>query len=151
MSWLAESADGVTTLDRAYGLTPTVYAHFQELQRGVWNSAIDRALLEVMRLRMAKLIGCARELDHRSPEAIAAGLTEEKIAALAQWPTSPHYSAAERAVLSFCESYVIDAHSVTEEMCRVAEHLVSPEELSALTIAAAVFDAMARFRTALDA
>jgi len=152
MTWLAETAPGASSLDQVYGLTPGVYEQFRELERGVWASpALDPTMLEVARLRIAKLVGCRPELERRSPEAVAAGLTEEKIASLAQWPSSPLYNARERLILAFTESYVIDAHSVTDELCERLNEQFSPAELSALTIAIAVFDAMARFRTALDA
>lgn len=152
MTWLAEVAPGATTLDQVYGLVPNVYERFHELERGVWSSsAVDPALLEMARLRIAKLVGCVHELERRTPEAIRAGLTEAKIAELALWPSSPLYTEHDRVVLAFCESYVIDAHSVTDELCAHLNLLFSPTELSGLTIAIAVFDAMARFRTALDA
>ena len=152
MTWLARTAPGSTSLDEVYRLTPKVYDQFLALERGVWTSpALDPSMLEVARLRIAKLVGCSHELERRMPEALAAGLTEAKIAALAQWPSSPLYTARERMVLAFCESYVIDAHSVTDALCARLNEQFSPAELSALTIAIALFDAMARFRTALDA
>jgi alkylhydroperoxidase family enzyme len=151
MTWLAEKVVGDSSLDEVYGLTPKVHERFRELERDVWSSGVDPALLELARLRIATLVACGAELAHRTPAAAEAGLTEEKIGALALWPTSPHFTARERLVLAFCESYVIDAHSVTDELCRRLNEQYSPRELSALTVAVAMFDAMARFRTALDA
>ena len=151
MTWLREKVAGDSSLDEVYGLTPKVQEHFRELERDVWGSGVDPALLELARLRIATLVGCGPELAHRTPAARRAGLAEDKIAELAQWPTSPRFTARERMVLAFCESYVIDAHSVTDALCARLNEQYSPRELSALTVAVAMFDAMARFRTALDA
>ena len=151
MTWLAAQAPGDTELDRVYGLTPTVHDHFRELERAIWDETSDPALLELARLRIATLVACPSELARRTPVALAAGLTEDKIRELPQWPGSPRFTARERLVLAFCESYVIDAHSVTDELCRRLNEQYAPHELSAITVAVAVFDAMSRFRTALDA
>lgn len=147
MSWLT---GGTATLDEVYGLTPVVHEHYCELERDVWTSGVDPVLLELVRLRIAKLLGSTHELAARTPAATAAGLDEAKIAELAQWPTSPRYTARERMVLSFCESYVIDAHSVTDAQCARLQEQYAPQDLAALTIAIAVFDAKARLRCALD-
>lgn len=134
-----------------YGLAPNVYDSFSLLDQQIWQSgAVDPALLELVRLRVARLVDAPGELVVRHPEAVAAGLTEDKIAALAQWPTSDLYDARDRAALAFAEIYVMDAQSVTDEMCaEMNAHFTEPE-LAAFTIALASFDAMARFRSALD-
>ena len=81
--------------------------------------------------------------------AAAAGLDDEKVAQLSQWPSSPLFSAAERAALGFAEIYVIDPGAVTDAQCAsVTEHF-TPSEVAVLTTAIAVFDAMARFQVAL--
>lgn len=152
MTWLDAPERATTTIDDLLGLSPAMAARFADLERDLWSSpAVDPAVLELVRLRVAKLIGCEPELAHRTPAALAAGLTEAKIAELANWPRSPLYTARERMVLAFVESYVIDAHSVTDELCARLNEQWSPTELAALTIALGVFDAKARMRTALGA
>jgi alkylhydroperoxidase family enzyme len=150
MTWLSEQADGDDPLGRVFGLSPVVYEQYRELVDHVWQPGlISPVLLELCRLRMAQLIGCDFELAHRTPQAAAAGLSDEKVAALRQWPTSPLFDAGERACLSFAESYVIDAHSVTDEQCAELQRHLTPSEVAVLTTALAVFDATARFEVAL--
>ncbi len=151
MTWLAETAPGDDALDRVYGLAPQIYAQYRELATQLWTGeAVSPVLLELCRLRIAQLVGCERDLAIRTPAATSAGLTEDKIAALRQWPTSPQYEPVERACLSFAECYVIDAHSVSDEQCAKLNQFLTAAELAALTTAIAVFDAMARFQVALD-
>jgi alkylhydroperoxidase family enzyme len=150
MTWLREQADGEQPLDRVFGLSPVVYEQYRELVRHVWQPGlISPVLLELCRLRMAQLIGGEHGFAGRAPQAAEAGLSDEKVAALRQWPTSPLFDAAERACLAFAESYVIDAHSVTDGQCAELQRHLSPSEVAVLTTALALFDATARFEVAL--
>jgi alkylhydroperoxidase family enzyme len=151
MTWLAVDATSEDAFSAVFGLTPAVHQRYGDLEREIWDGErVSPVLLELCRLRIAHLVGDAGALERRTPQAAAAGLDAAKVAELAQWPTSPRFDAAERACLSFAESYVIDAHSVTDEQCADLNRHLSAEELAALTTAIAVFDAMSRFRVALD-
>jgi alkylhydroperoxidase family enzyme len=127
-----------------------VLDRYRELTADVWKPGrADPVLLEICRLRIAHLIGDAAELATRSRPAIDAGLTEAKLEELSRWPTSPLYSAGERAALNFAEVYVADPHSITDaDAARLHEHY-DPPELATLTTALALFDAMSRLRVAL--
>jgi alkylhydroperoxidase family enzyme len=72
-----------------------------------WTS-VDPVLLELCRLRMAMLLDCADELAARTPAAVAAGLDEAMVAALAAWPYDARFGRRERACLAFTEQFVID-------------------------------------------
>jgi alkylhydroperoxidase family enzyme len=128
---------------------PTGGAQLAALYAELWDAGVDAVTLELCRLRMATLIGSAADLAVREPRAVAAGLTEELVAALPDWPTSPRFSDAQRAALDFAEQYVIDAHGFTDaDMIAMHDHF-TPPQLAALTTACATFDALARVRTVL--
>jgi alkylhydroperoxidase family enzyme len=149
-TWLPAEAGGATALERVFGLTPRAYEAYRDLDRALWDPAlVDPALVELCRLRIAQLVGCDAELAVRHDEARASGLTEAKIDALRLWPTSPHYSDRDRAVLNFAEKFVIDASSVDDDDCAALRAHLSDPEIAALTTAIALFDAMARFQVAL--
>ena len=64
----------------------------------------------------------------RSQQARDAGSAEDKIAELSSWPTSPLFSARERACLALAEQFVIDVNGVTDrQVDDVLEHLSSGE------------------------
>lgn len=85
---------------------------------------IDPVLLELARLRIAGLLRNRTALAERSAEAEAAGLTEEKIRAIPQWPTSELFTAIDRACLGLAEQFVIDVGGVSDEdVARVADAL----------------------------
>jgi hypothetical protein len=95
----------------------------ERLNAKVWELN-DPVLLELCRLRMATLLGATESLRQRSAAASQAGLTEERIAQLASWPTSPLFSERERACLAFAEMFLFDPGSVDDELVgAVVEHL----------------------------
>jgi AhpD family alkylhydroperoxidase len=149
MTWLAKQAPG-DGLDAVYGMLPRAYARHRELVAHLWRPGlVDPVVLELCRLRIAQLLRCAPELTARTPAALAAGLTEDRIARLAEWPIAPDYSAVERAALAFTEMYVIDPGAVTDELAGDVTAHFSASEATALTTGIAVFDAIARFQVAL--
>jgi alkylhydroperoxidase family enzyme len=150
MTWLAETAPGATPLDRTFGLRPDAYARFRELYGGLWDPAvIDPRILELCRLRIGTILGCDAERAVRFDDAAAAGITEDDVAALPRWPSSSAFSPAERAAIAYAEQYVMDPHELTDDhFATLHEHLDEPA-LATLSLAVAMFDALARFRLAL--
>jgi len=150
MTWLPETRTDGTPFERALGILPDLLADLKRFHALFWTDGrIDAIILELCRLRIASLLGCASEMHVRYEPALLAGLDEAKIRALPRWPTAPEFTPAERACLAFAEAFVMDVHSIDDELAAaVSEHL-SPPEMVALTEALAVFDGFARFRLAL--
>lgn len=151
MTWLPEKADGATPFEQVLGLRPEL---LQDLRRFhalfFTDGRLDPILLELCRLRIAGLLRCASECGVRYEPALRAGLSEAKIAALPRWPTAPDFRPVERACLAFAEAFLLDVHSIDDELAAaVTEHL-SPPEMVAFTEALAVFDGFTRFRLALE-
>jgi alkylhydroperoxidase family enzyme len=150
VSWLPEAAPGSTPLDHAFGLRPDAYARFREMYAGLWDrEVINPALLELCRLRIATILGCAAERVVRYDVPRDAGLDEARIAALSQWPTALEFSAAERAAIDFAEQYVIDPHQLTDAHFDALHDEFDEPALATLTLAVAMFDALVRIRLAL--
>jgi alkylhydroperoxidase family enzyme len=136
--------------DELLDRTPAIRARYDELEAELWQrGGVSPTLLELCRLRIAHLVGDTAGHARRTPQALAAGLDDDVIAALPQWPTSPRFDQVQRAALSFAESFVIDAHSVTDAQCAELNRCLTPPELATLTTAVALFDAMSRFDVAL--
>jgi len=150
MSWLPTTAPGASSFERVFGLCPELHTDFRGFAERFWTARpVDPVLLELCRLRVASLLGCTRALRARRPEAIAAGLAEDRIAALDDWRSAPAFSPAERACLAFTEKFVLDPHAVTDDdVAAITTHL-SPAEVVALTEAVALFDGFTRFELML--
>ena len=132
------------------GLRPDLYEPYQDFAGLFWHRRlVDPVLLELCRLRVAQLLGCESEVATRTRPAITAGLTEEMLARLHEWPTAECFSDSHRAALGYAEQFVLDPHGVDDAMrARLREHLSSSETV-ALTEALALFDGFTRFRLAL--
>lgn len=110
-------------------------------------AAIDPVLHELLRLRIATLAGNATQAARRTP---GIALSEEKIAALPQWPKSPLYSVAERAVLEFAEQYYINVAGMTDAMVgELAKHYDS-STIFAIVHAIYTIDGAQRTQVLLD-
>ena len=100
-----------TTWDELADAFPEASAALTDLLDAAWAST-DGALLELARVRIATLLGDVVEAD------------ADAAAALAAWPTSPAFTARERACLALTEQFVLDANGVTDaDVAAVTEHL----------------------------
>src|SRR5579859_7741688 len=113
MTWLPDLPEGGSDWERMSALFPGAFNAVEQLQRAVW-AAVDPVLCELARLRIATLLGFEAGLTVRSLQAQEAGLVEDKIAVLSSWPTSPLFSARERACIALAEQFVIDVNGVTD-------------------------------------
>jgi AhpD family alkylhydroperoxidase len=98
----------VWSLPRALSrLQPDACALLVALNERVWQVS-DPGLLELVRVRVAQLIGNPAALRMRSPYADATVVPEAKLLALPGYPGSPLFSAAERDTLAFTEQFLMD-------------------------------------------
>ncbi len=108
---------------------PVVRDRLRDFERAVTSGPLDARLLTLCRATVATL------LRDTTVAPVESGDLDER----------------ERACLAFTEMYVLDAHSVTDDMCaRVVAHL-GEAGATALTLAIALFDATSRSRVALGA
>lgn len=155
VSWVldavsASRAAGATPFERVFSLRPNLLEDFRRFYALFFEAgALDPALLELCRLRIAQIHGCEAELRVRYRPAQEAGLDEAKIAALADAERSPLYGEAERAAIALAELFTVDAHAITDaDAARVVRALGEPGTV-ALVEALALFDGFTRFRLML--
>jgi alkylhydroperoxidase family enzyme len=127
MTWLPDLPRGVTDWERVSTLAPDAFAALADVHTTV-RSRVNPVILELCRLRIAMLLRSEADQRLRDPAAVRAGLSEEKVAALADWPTSTQFSPAERACLALAEQFVIDVSGVNDKLvAAVLEHLSSED------------------------
>jgi len=151
MSWLPEHGPGRDDFARSFALRPDLFEAWREFAGIFWEKRlVDPVLLELCRLRIAQLHGAAHPLSIRTPEAVAAGLDEAKIARLAEWWKQPGFSDLERAGLRFAEQFVLDAKAMSDEEARPVIEALGDAGTVALVEALAIFDGFGRFCRMLD-
>jgi alkylhydroperoxidase family enzyme len=98
----------VWSLPRALSrLQPDACALLVALNEQVWQVS-DAGLLQLVRVRVAQLIGNPAALRVRAPCADVAAVPESKLLALPDYPGSPLFSATERDILAFTEQFLMD-------------------------------------------
>lgn len=114
------------------------------------EASMDRALLELVKIRASQINGCAYCIDMHTKDARAAGETEQRIYALSAWRETPFFTERERAALEWTEALtrVADTHVPDEVFELVSKHF-KEAELVALTFAVVVINSWNRLATSL--
>ncbi|BBG03671.1 MULTISPECIES: carboxymuconolactone decarboxylase family protein [Pseudonocardia] len=128
---------------------PEVYAAMRRAVRTVRDAAeaagIDRALMELLNVRVSQLNGCEICLDIHSRAAITAGVTPQRLALLPAWRESRIYDARERAALEIAEAVTLTAAThLDDEAYAKARSGLTDDETSALIWAAITINAFNR-------
>ncbi|MEC7924103.1 MAG: hypothetical protein VYB80_02690 [Actinomycetota bacterium] len=86
---------------------------------GLAWEVVDPVLLDLCRLRVAMLLGCQSELGILNSD-----LSSEKMASLAEWPSSSLFNECEKSCLRFVEEFVVDVSSIPDGSAfAVRDHL----------------------------
>ncbi len=89
--------------------SPAAFKAMLGMETHVRHSGLEHSLLELVKLRVSQINGCAYCLDMHSKDARAAGETEQRLHVLAAWREAPFYSARERAALAWAEAVTLVA------------------------------------------
>ena len=147
----SSSAGGDAAARRAEVLSvrPELAAAHQRLLDTIWAGPVSAVTLELCRLRMAMLLASTAALAERTAAATAAGLTEDRIARLAQWPSDPSFSDEERTCIAFVESFLIDHNQISDDDVRALTDVLTPEGVVTFTTALVAWDNQHRLDNAL--
>lgn len=119
----------------------TVAPHFSKALAHLDNAMVreldavgfDSRLRELIRLRASQLNGCSYCVGLHTNDALKAGDTTARIAAVAVWRESSLFTARERAVFTLTESITRASETrVPDADWAAAAQVFSPEELGAL-------------------
>ncbi|HEY1380679.1 MAG TPA: carboxymuconolactone decarboxylase family protein [Gemmataceae bacterium] len=108
------------------------------------------SLLDLVRMRVSQINGCAYCLDMHSKELRAAGETEQRIYCLDAWRETPFYDDRERAALAWAEA-VTNLHEghVPDEVYEEVRRHFTEEEVEVLTAAVAAINVWNRLNISL--
>ncbi len=108
------------------------------------------SLLNLVRMRVSQVNGCAYCLDMHSKELRAGGEAEQRIYCLDAWRESPFYDDRERAALAWAEAVtdLRDGHVPDEVYEEVRRHFTE-EEVEVLTAAVAAINVWNRLNISL--
>ena len=127
MTWLREQAAGATALDRVFGLRPDAYARFTELLDALPAGGVDESTLDACRSRIEALL-------RFEPDPTTALDLDD----------------AQRAAVGYAEQYALDPHGLRDTDFDALHAYFTDAQLATLTLAVAMYDALARFSVALE-
>jgi AhpD family alkylhydroperoxidase len=110
------------------------------------SSGLEPALLELIRMRVSQINGCAYCIDMHSKDARARGESEQRLYALNAWRETPFFTDRERAALAWAEGITLisQTHAPDSLYAEVRESF-SEEELAQLTLAIVTINGWNRF------
>ncbi len=100
------------------------------------NSSIDKQFLELLRLRISQINGCAYCVDMHSKGLKKLGETELRLNSLCVWQETPYFSEKERVVLHLAEKLTrITEEPLADQYYDLLPNFFSKEEICNLTLA----------------
>lgn len=109
------------------------------------EEGVDKALMELVKIRVSQLNHCAFCIDMHTKDARAMGETEQRIYALSAWRETPFFTDRERAALAWAEANTLLPQGVSQELFDDARRHFSETQLTNLTLAIATINAWNRF------
>ncbi len=83
---------------------PEIYRAMGRVGRAVAETGLDRCLIELVNIRASQINGCAYCLSLHIPDALAAGLSQEKIDLVSAWhECGDLFTPREQAALAWTE------------------------------------------------
>ena len=113
------------------------------------QSSLPGALRDLVIMRVAILNGAPYEAEQHAPIALAEGMTQQQLDALAQWQQSELFDAREQAVLAYTDAMTRHVHVDDAVFAEVARDF-TPSLLVELTATVAAYNMVSRFLEALQ-
>src|SRR5690348_5948453 len=130
--------------------SPEGFKAMRQLQAHVDDCGLEHSLLELVRMRVSQINGCAHCLDMHSKDARAAGETEQRLYLVSAWRDAPMFSSRERAALAWAEALTLIAETeISDELYDETRRHFSEEEIVNLTAAIVAINGWNRFAISL--
>ncbi|NUW43415.1 carboxymuconolactone decarboxylase family protein [Nonomuraea rhodomycinica] len=138
-------------MPNVYKLASGGYQALTAMESFVAGSGVPRETLDLVRLRVSQINGCALCVDMHARDGREAGITDERLWAVAAWREAPFYTDAERAALALAESVTRIAdrpEGVADEVWEEAAAQFDEAALAALLMAIASINSWNRINVA---
>ena len=133
----------------SYRSIPDVYKTMLGLENYLEHASLDKKLLDLLRLRVSQINGCAFCIDMHWKDLRAAGETEQRMYGLDAWDESPYYDERERAALAWSEAVTrIDPDRVPDAVYDRARAVFDERQLADLTLAVVAINGWNRLNIA---
>lgn len=126
-------------------VAPDAMKAFGPLYDYIKTSSIERALVDLVFLRVSQINGCAYCVDLHWRDALKAGDDPRKINSVVTWREAPFFSPRERAALAWAESLThVAITGVPDADFETVKSVFNDKEIADLTVVIALMNAMNR-------
>ncbi|MEO0570296.1 MAG: carboxymuconolactone decarboxylase family protein [Bacteroidota bacterium] len=109
------------------------------------DSGLEMKLLEIIRLRVAQLNGCAYCVDMHHKELQYLGESDLRLYSLGVWKETDYYSEKEKVVLEFTEKLTkLNEEGISDVLFEAVSQHFDKKEISFLTLAIAQINTWTR-------
>lgn len=123
----------------------SLFTAMMQMEEHVNACGFSTRLLELVRLHVAQLNGCAYCIDMHYKEALAAGDEALRLYSLSAWRDTGYYSDEERAVLAWVEEVtLIDCAQALEPAFTQLSRFFDKPQVAQLTLAIAQINSWTR-------
>ena len=106
------------------------------VEKVIASSSLEPTLLELVKVRVSQINGCALCLDMHTKDARAIGEDEQRLHLVAVWREASRFSERERAALAWSEAVTLLPESgAPDDVYDALRPVFSEEEIVALTLA----------------
>ncbi|MFB6285431.1 MAG: carboxymuconolactone decarboxylase family protein [Candidatus Bipolaricaulia bacterium] len=117
-------------------VAPGALEAMDTLEDYVRESGLESSLLELVKVRVSQINGCAFCIDMHTKDARAGGEREQRLYALDAWRETPFFSDRERAALAWGEAVTqVSGSRVPDAIYAEARRHFNERELVDLTVA----------------
>jgi AhpD family alkylhydroperoxidase len=117
-------------------VSPGAYKAMLGLETYLHQCGLDTKLLDLVKLRVSQINGCAYCIDMHWKDLRAAGESEQRLYGLDAWRESPYYSDRERAALAWTEAVtMVAATHVPDSVFEEVKPFFNEIDLANLTLA----------------
>lgn len=129
-----------------YKTSPEAVKAMMGLEQFVNHCSLDKLLLELIKLRVSQINGCAYCVDLHCADAIKAGESQRRLNAVAVWHETPFFTDRERAAFAWAEAVTLLAEThVPDEVYQELRNHFSEQEAVELTTAIITINGWNRF------
>ncbi|WP_438865392.1 carboxymuconolactone decarboxylase family protein [Neptunicella sp.] len=124
----------------------TLFGMEKYLAGKVTKKELDDTLVELIKMRVSQINGCAYCLDMHSKDARAKGETEQRLYTLSAWRETPFFSQSEQAALAWAEALtrLASAHPQDKLLEDLRQHFTDTQ-ITDLTLAICAINSWNRF------
>ncbi|MGW3983943.1 carboxymuconolactone decarboxylase family protein [Streptomyces mirabilis] len=109
------------------------------------DAGLDRAVVELINLRVSQINGCAYCLNVHTRAALRAGETAQRLGVLAAWRDTELFTPAERAALALAEATTEPTDAAAQEIAWTgARDVLTDDQISAVIWVAITINAFNR-------